>query len=280
MEIIIIPLLLVLIILLIHSNNVNSQALKLLRSKLDGLLRETNQLKEDIRKLSGSAGEAAATIKKEEPKPEPKKEWRPAPPPVSKPTPEPEVFTPKINKELKEVPAPRHEPMHVLHETWAQQWLRNNPDIEKFIGENLINKIGIAILVLGVAFFVKYAIDKNWINEVGRVAIGLFCGVSLIALAHYLRKNYRSFSSVLAGGGIAIFYFTIAFAFHQYHLLSQTAAFVIMVVITSFTITLSVLYDRPELAVIASVGGFITPFLVSTGDGNYIVLFTYLIILN
>jgi uncharacterized membrane protein len=112
------------------------------------------------------------------------------------------------------------------------------------------------------------------------VAIGLFCGISLIVLAHYLRKNYRSFSSVLAGGGIAIFYFTIAFAFHQYHLLSQTAAFIIMVVITSFAITLSVLYDRLELAVIASVGGFITPFLVSTGEGNYIVLFTYLIILN
>ncbi|MBL7752231.1 MAG: hypothetical protein JNN29_12665, partial [Chitinophagaceae bacterium] len=42
-------------------------------------------------------------------------------------------------------------------------------DLEKFIGENLANKIGIAILVLGIGFFVKYAIDKNWINETGRV---------------------------------------------------------------------------------------------------------------
>jgi uncharacterized membrane protein len=160
------------------------------------------------------------------------------------------------------------------------RWLQNNPDLEKFIGENLINKIGIAVLVLGIAFFVKYAIDQNWINETGRVSIGMACGALLIGLAHYLRKGYKAFSSVLAGGGIAVFYFTISFAFHQFSLLSQSASFATMVVITAFAIALSLLYDKMELAVIALVGGFLTPFLVSSGSGDYVVLFTYLTILN
>ena len=34
------------------------------------------------------------------------------------------------------------------------------------------------------------------------------------------------------------------------------------------------------LAIIALAGGFITPFLASNGKGNYVVLFTYLLILN
>ncbi len=165
-------------------------------------------------------------------------------------------------------------------ESWWGKWLRNNPDLEKFIGENLVNKIGITVLVLGIAFFVKYAIDQNWIKEAGRVGIGIGCGIVLIALAHYLRNSYRSFSSVLAGGGIAVFYFTIAFAFHEYQLFSQTATFIIMIVITAFAVALSLLYNKPELAAIATIGGFITPFLVSTGSGNYIVLFSYLLILN
>ena len=38
-------------------------------------------------------------------------------------------------------------------------------DYEKFIGENLFGKIGILVLVVGVGLFVKYAIDKDWINE-------------------------------------------------------------------------------------------------------------------
>jgi uncharacterized membrane protein len=82
------------------------------------------------------------------------------------------------------------------------------------------------------------------------------------------------------GGGLTVFYFTIAFAFHQYHLISQTAGFIIMVIITTFAVLLSLYYDRLELAVLATIGGFITPFLVSTGQDNYVALFTYLCILN
>ncbi len=165
-------------------------------------------------------------------------------------------------------------------ESWWQRWLKNNPDLEKFIGENLVNKIGIAVLVLGIAFFVKYAIDQEWINEVGRVSIGIGCGIAMIGIAHYMRNSYRSFSSVMAGGGIAVFYFTIAFAYHQYQLFGQTAAFAIMIAITIFTVALSLLYNKIELAVIALIGGFLAPFLVSSGSGNYVVLFSYLLLLS
>jgi uncharacterized membrane protein len=189
---------------------------------------------------------------------------------------------PKTQKDIAVNIPPSHSPeqKQAKKPSWFTQFLRDNPDIEKFIGENLINKIGIAILVLGIAFFVKYAIDQDWINKVGRVCIGLFCGAILIGLAHGLRKNYHSFSSVLVGGGLSVFYFTIAFAFHQYQLITQIAAFVIMIVITLFAVILSVLYDRLELGVIATIGGFITPFLVSNGSGNYVALFTYVAILN
>jgi len=157
---------------------------------------------------------------------------------------------------------------------------RGEQDLEKFIGENLISKIGIAILVLAIGFFVKYAIDNDWIGPIGRVGIGVLCGGVLIGLAHWLRKSYAAFSSVLVGGGLAVLYFTIALAYHQYQLFGQTTAFIIMLVITAFSVLLSLLYDRQELAVIALVGGFVTPFLVSNGSGNYKVLFSYLLILN
>lgn len=159
-------------------------------------------------------------------------------------------------------------------------FFESNPDLEKFIGENLANKIGIAILVIGIGFFVKYAIDQEWINEIGRVFIGILCGGILLGVAHRLRKTFAAFSSVLVGGGIAVLYFTITIAFHEYHIFSQTAAFALMVIITAFTVLLSLGYDRVELAVLAILGGFGSPFMVSTGEGNYVVLFTYILILN
>ncbi|WP_245681419.1 DUF2339 domain-containing protein [Arcticibacter eurypsychrophilus] len=154
------------------------------------------------------------------------------------------------------------------------------PDLEKFIGENLINKIGIAILVLAIGFFVKYAIDNNWVNPVGRVAIGVVCGAILIGIAHRMRNSYKAFSSVLVGGGLAILYFTITLAYHQFHLFNQLTSLIILIVITCFAVVLSLLYDKQELAVIALVGGLASPFMVSSGEANYVGLFTYIVLLN
>ncbi|QKJ32370.1 DUF2339 domain-containing protein [Mucilaginibacter mali] len=154
------------------------------------------------------------------------------------------------------------------------------PDLEKFIGENLVNKIGIAILVLAIGYFVKYAIDNNWIGPVGRVGIGILCGSILIGFAHKLRKNYHAFSSVLAGGGLAVYYFTITLAFHQFNLFNQTVAFIILICITLFAVALALLYDKQELAIIALVGGMGSPFMVSNGHSNFNAFFMYLVILN
>lgn len=161
-----------------------------------------------------------------------------------------------------------------------EQFKEKNPDLEKFIGENLISKIGVLILVLGISYFVKFAIDKDWINEPARVGIGILCGTLIMAFAHKLRKKYSAFSSVLVAGAIAIFYFTIAIAFHDYHLFNQTTTFIIMVIITAFSALISLSYNRVELAILSLIGGFAVPFMVSTGSGNYIVLFSYITILN
>ncbi|HRA74280.1 MAG TPA: DUF2339 domain-containing protein, partial [Flavobacterium sp.] len=164
--------------------------------------------------------------------------------------------------------------------TFWENFRENNPDLEKFIGENLINKIGILILVLGISYFVKYAIDKDWINEPARVGIGMLSGALIMGIAHKLRKKYAAFSSVFVAGAIAVFYFTIGVAFHTYHLFGQTAAFIIMVLITVFSCLVSLSYNRKELAILSLIGGFAVPFMVSTGQENYVVLFTYILILN
>jgi uncharacterized membrane protein len=155
-----------------------------------------------------------------------------------------------------------------------------HPDLEKFIGENLVSKIGIIILVIAIGFFVKYAIDQNWIGPAGRVGIGILCGAILIGLAHRIRNTYHAFSSVLTGGGLAVFYFTITLAFQQFHLFGQTTAFIIMVIITGFSVALSLLYNKQEVAILALIGGFATPFMASNGGDNYKALFTYLLVLN
>ncbi|GAB3261483.1 DUF2339 domain-containing protein [Larkinella harenae] len=217
------------------------------------------------------------------PQPEPRPirpEAIPAKPPVFNP----ESTPPPIPQPVEEPSEPALPlPPPVVKEpqpSFFQRFLRDNPDLEKFIGENLINKIGIGILVLGIGYFVKYAIDQDWINEIGRVLIGILAGGALIGIAHRLRNTFSAFSSVLVGGGLAVLYFTIAIAFHDYGIFTQTTAFALMVVITGFSVLLAISYNRVELAVISLVGGFATPFMVSTGPGDYRILLTYILLLD
>lgn len=146
--------------------------------------------------------------------------------------------------------------------------------------ENMLSKIGIITLVLGVGFFVKYAIDRDWINEIGRVGIGLLAGGALIAIAHKLREKYNLFSAIMVGGGISVLYITITLAFREYQLFSQPVAFGILIAVTAFSVVLSLLYNRKELALFSLLGGYASPLMISTGEGNYIVLFSFLLILN
>ena len=153
-------------------------------------------------------------------------------------------------------------------------------NLEKFIGENLFGKLGILIFILGIGFFVKYAINKDWINEIARTILGFSTAIALLIIAERLHKRYRAFSSLLAGGAFGIFYITTAIAFHYYGIFSQNGAFSTLCATTVLMTAISIIYNRSELAATALVGGFIAPFIVSTQNSNIVTLLIYLSILN
>lgn len=247
------------------------------RKKLDDMYRKTEDLRLNLIEIHNMLTNSGFFHTPPQPQPAyvpPQPVAQPDPPPIQ------QVQRPvqQAQQQVPPVPSPQyHAPKPPAKE---KLFFERHPDLEKFIGERLVTFIGIAILVTGIAFFVKYAIDQNWINETGRTAIGILCGGILIAVAHRLRKSYTTFSSVLAGGGIATLYFTISYAFQVYHLFSQPVALSLLVVVTLFTVLLSIGYDRKELAVVAIVGGFASPLMVKTGEGNFVVLCIYMLILD
>lgn len=168
-------------------------------------------------------------------------------------------------------------PDHIEEPKPQKDWLS---PIFEFVKQNALTITGIFTLVLGIGYFVKYAIDKNWIGESPRTAIGFMAGGILILTGHFLRKNYNAFASIITGGGISILYFTATIAFREYHIFSQNTAFAITCFITILSIALSYDYKSEILIVFSLFGGFLAPLMISTGQSNYIFLFTYLSVLN
>jgi uncharacterized membrane protein len=153
-------------------------------------------------------------------------------------------------------------------------------NLEKFIGENLISKVGILILILGVGIGAKYAIDNNLISPLTRILLGYIVGFGLLALAAKLKAKYLNFSAVLLSGAMAIMYFITYFAYATYQLIGQTTAFPLMVIFTTFTVTAAVLYNRQVIAHFGLVGAYAVPFLLSEDSGRYSFLFGYMSVIN
>lgn len=199
----------------------------------------------------------------------------------------PEIPESKEEKEWQKIPHPaEHEVLpqeekniqqEIIPEKEGKDWMNI---IFEFLKQNALTIIGIFTLVLGIGYFVKYAIDKNWIGETPRVGIGFFLGAVIILLGHFLRKNYSVFSSIITGGGIAVLYFTVTIAFREYHLFSQNIAFSVTCLITLLCIALSYYYKSEILIIFSLFGGFLAPLMVSSGHSNYPFLFTYITVLN
>jgi len=153
-------------------------------------------------------------------------------------------------------------------------------DLEKFIGENLINKIGIAITVIGVAIGTKYSIEHDLISPLTRIILGYLIGLVLIGFGIKLKKKYEDFSAVLVSGAMAIMYFITFAAYNFYGLIPQTFAFVLMLLFTAFTVVAALNYNKQVIAHIGLVGAYAVPFLLSEDSGRVEILFSYMAIIN
>ncbi len=157
---------------------------------------------------------------------------------------------------------------------------KQRSDLERFIGENLISKIGIVITVIGVGIGAKYAIDHQLISPLTRILLGYLVGLGLLFFSMRLKKEYENFSAVLLSGAMAIFYFITFAAYNFFGLIPQLVAFALMLMFTGFTVLAALKYNKQVIALYGMVGAYAIPFLLSNNTGQIIFLFVYIAIIN
>ena len=218
----------------------------------------------------------------------------PAPVPVSAPAPQAAVIEPvELAKAAPAVPVPpkpspptapapaKPAPAAPNTPSWiarpdglvakARNWL--------FTG-NLVAKLGLLILFLGVSFLLKYVSAQVTVSIELRLAGIALADIALLAWAWRIRVKRPGISLPLQGTALAILMLVTFGAFRLYELIPAGLAFAVLFVLTAFTCLLAVLQNAVWLAVFGIVGGFAVPLLVSTGSGNHIGLFSYYALLN
>ena len=95
-----------------------------------------------------------------------------------------------------------------------QQRMKTVSAIEETLGTNWLNKLGIIILVVGVALFGIYELGA--LGQLGKVGVSYLASAFLLIGGIYLEKNerYRLLGRTGIGGGWALFFFSTYAIYH------------------------------------------------------------------
>jgi uncharacterized membrane protein len=155
------------------------------------------------------------------------------------------------------------------------------PEFEQLVGGNIIGKLGLLTLVLATAWFIKYAFDRQWINESGRIYTGLIAGFGVIVFGlHLARGRLRIIAQSIIGTGCAILYVAVFGAYYYYSLLGRQETFIALFILSLCIALIAARADSQILYLFSLAGAFLAPVLMSRGENSYRFLFGYIAIIN
>lgn len=149
-----------------------------------------------------------------------------------------------------------------------------------FMQGNPLAKLGIVLLFLGLSFLLRYTVEHSLFPLELRLAATALFAMVLLVIGWRLRHRQRIYALILQGGATGVLYLTVFGAFRLWQMLPMTLAFALLVVICAASVGLAVLQSALSLAMLASLGGYLAPLLLSTGGGSFVALFSFYLLLS
>ena len=153
-----------------------------------------------------------------------------------------------------------------------------NPLIAWFVRGNPLLKIGVVVLFFGLAFLLRYVGSHLplWFKYLAVFGAGIAAALA----GEKLHTKNREYGLVLQGFGFGVMYLTALAALKLHRIAPAPMVFAAMLSAVALMAALAVRRDAKIMAQFALVGGLAAPVLTSDGSGNYLVLFSYLSLLN
>lgn len=182
---------------------------------------------------------------------------------IAKPNYKPEVVTPTIPKPIQKDKSSR------------------SVDWELLLGGNILGKLGFFAILLAFGWFIKFAFDNHWINESGRIFIGLVIGfVTILGGLVLARQKMRIVPESMIGTGVSILYLSLYAAYYFYDLINAKETFAAFTLLSVGTSLLAGRTNLQILYIFSLFGSILAPILLSSGENSYRFLFAYLTTIN
>jgi uncharacterized membrane protein len=161
------------------------------------------------------------------------------------------------------MPAVHPEPVPAMAAAPPAKARRAKPrEWEQILGGNWLARIGVLALIIGAAFFLKFAFDNNWLGPLARVILGIVAGLVMVGGGYYWRVKYPTLAQAITGGGIALLYLSIFAAFALFDMLSFYPAVILLLLVSAGSAALALRHNSMALAIIGIFGAFSAPFIL------------------
>ncbi|MBN1363009.1 MAG: DUF2339 domain-containing protein [Sedimentisphaerales bacterium] len=188
---------------------------------------------------------------------------------------------PLIVDERPPVQAPPAASLERIAQSQPTTLQRQSLSLEQRIGTRWVLAAGVIILIFAVGFFLKYAYDRQWIGPLGRVAVAASGGGLALGIGELTRRRgYDVVAKGVTALGFAILYATVFAAHRWYDLIDSALAYGLAISLTVAAMSYAVLLNEVVAALLALVGGYVTPVVLSTGANEPTTLFGYVLVLS
>jgi uncharacterized membrane protein len=156
-----------------------------------------------------------------------------------------------------------------------------NAGFEAFVGGRVMLIVGVVVVLFGLAFFLKFAIDQGWIGAPIRIAMGVALGVGLLFGGQRLRSRFDVFGQALMGCGLGALYLSNYYACAVYRMLQdERAALGVAAATTALGVFLALRRFAPVLAYLGFLGGFLAPALLAKPTDTLLGITAWLVVLD
>lgn len=142
-------------------------------------------------------------------------------------------------------------------------------NIEKFLGLNLLNKIGVLLIVIGVFTASRFAYFR--LPDTLKGALIFLLGILMLVSGELASRKRPSVVALgIVAGGVAVLYLGLGISFFALKILPMTMALLLCVLITIVAFVLSAKHNSQVIAIFALIGGYL-PFYSILGNSTLLV---------
>ncbi len=149
----------------------------------------------------------------------------------------------------------------------------------KWFSKDWILKLGALFVLLGFIWLVSYAFINGWIDEQGRILLGLVCGACILIFGHFRIQKIKEQGVIFEVLGAGVMIVSVYSAQFFYKMFTAEIALFLILLTVLVTAVSSLIHNSKSLITLSILIAYVAPFLIGSDTPNFVLILWYVLVI-